>query len=131
MVRKKSVAAKIRKRKQNYKQKSICFKVKRTWRILLLVMKAIRIFLSNRRDASIAAQLPPNFGVREPYFLPLQCIGFANKEIQIIFPEKNDSKDQFADFIIIKDIVKKLVSRICRREYQQIRQSKLRDKKKK
>ena len=129
MVRKKSVAAKLRKRKENYKQKINRFNAIRSWRILILVMKAVKIFLKNRRDSSIAASLPPNFGIREPYFVPSNCIGFIKEDIHVIFPDRDDVKEQFAQFQVVKDVVKKLVSNVCRREHEQIRQKRLREKK--
>lgn len=130
MVRKKSIASKVRKRRQNYKKKSIHFDALRSWRILILVMKAVKIFLDNRRYSSIAASLPPNFGILEPYFVPSNCIGFENESTEILFPQREDVKDQFDEFKIVEDIVKKLVSTVCRRERERMRQKNKREKKK-
>ena len=128
MVRKKSAASKAKKRKEALRRKSNRPNTDRLWRILILIMKAVRIFLNNRRDAAIAARLPPNFGILEPYFVPIDCVGVADGDVAIIFPKTDDSKEQFEDFKVVEDIVKKLVSKASRREYERIRQIKLREK---
>lgn len=130
MTRKKSVASKVKTRKENYKRKMNHLKAVRSWKILILVMKAVKIFLHRRRDARIAASLPPSFGVFEPYFVPSNCVGFRNGDVQIVFPLKDMSKDQFVEFKIVQDILKKLVSKVCRLEYERKRQANTRKKKK-
>jgi hypothetical protein len=124
------MASKVRKRKENYKKRTIHFNALRSWRILILVMKAVKIFLDKRRYASIAASLPPNFGILEPYFVPSNCIGFENEGVETLFPLRHDVKDRFDEFKIVKDVVKKLLSKICRRECERMRQLKIREKKK-
>ena len=128
MVRKKSVASKAKTRKEAYKRKSLRSKSERSWRFLILVMKAVRIFLDSRRNSAIAASLPPNFGVLEPYFVPLNCIGFGYENVEITFREYDHTKKQTIDFTIVEDILKSLVSKVSRRESERMRQKRLRDK---
>ena len=128
MVRKKSAASKAKARKEAYKRKSNRPNTDRLWRILILIVKAVRIFLNNKRDATIATRSPPSFGTCEPDFVPTNRVGFANGDIAIIFSKTDDSKEKFADFNVVENIVKKLVSKVSRREYERIRQMKLREK---
>ena len=130
MVRKKSVASKVKTRKESYKRKMNHLKAVRSWKILILVMRAVKIFLDRRRDARIAASLPPSYGVLEPYFVPSNCVGFRTRDVQIVFPQKDNPKDQFAEFKIVQDILKKLVSKVCRLEHDKKRKADIRKKKK-
>ena len=129
MARKKSVASKVKTRKESYKRKMNHLKAVRSWKILILVIRAVKIFLDRRRDERIAASLPPSYGVLEPYFVPSNCVGFRTRDVQIVFPQKDNPKDQFAEFKIVQDILNKLVSKVCRLEYERKRQANLRRKK--
>ncbi|CAF4087229.1 unnamed protein product, partial [Rotaria sordida] len=89
MVRKKSVASKVKKRKEAYKRQ----------------LKA---------DA-----------------IPSDCVNFVNKDMQAISSDVIKVKDQFDDYKIIKDIIKKLVSKVFRLDNERKRQLQIRKQKKK
>ena len=92
MVRKKSINSKIRARKEAYKRQLARVNANRSWRILILIMRAVTIFLHSRRDAVIAARLPPSFGILDEDLIPSNCVGFANEDKKIIFPHQIHAK---------------------------------------
>jgi hypothetical protein len=75
MPRKKSSLSKVKTRKEAYKRQVIRLRTSRSWRILILIMKANHIFSRSRRDSAIAARLPPNFGVLDDDLIPSNCVG--------------------------------------------------------
>jgi hypothetical protein len=129
MVRKKSVQSKVKTKKEAYTRQLVRLRVSRSWRILILIMKAVKIFLNSRRDASIAASLPPSFGELDADLIPLNCIGFRNKDTYIVFSNITDAKKQFEDYIIQK-IIKNLISKVSRLDAKRIKKMHVQKKKK-
>ncbi len=49
---------------------------------------------------------------------------FISSDVKIVFPDSIDAKGQFEDFDIIQDVIKKLVSKVCRLDQERRRQLK-------
>ncbi|CAF4980735.1 unnamed protein product, partial [Rotaria sp. Silwood1] len=62
--------------------------------------------------------------------IPSDCVNFVNKDMPAIFSDVIKMKEQFDDYKIIKDVIKKLVSKVSRLDNERNRQLQIRNKKK-
>jgi len=106
MVRKKSSASKAKTRRDAHRRQLITLRNSRPWGILLLVMQAVRIFLCSRHNAAIAARLPPSWGAQGDDFIPQNSISAVCDDVSVIFPNMTDSREQFDDFIVVRQVKK-------------------------
>ncbi|CAF3999117.1 unnamed protein product, partial [Rotaria sp. Silwood1] len=61
--------------------------------------------------------------------IPSDCVNFVNKNMQAISSDVIKVKEQFDDYKIIKDIIKKLVSKVSRLDNERKRQLQIRKQK--
>ena len=123
MVRKKSSASKAKTRRDSYRRKVAKIRNSRAWRILLLIMQAVRIFLRSRRDAAIAARLPPSWGVQGDDLIPRNSIGAASDNLCMIFPNTTGAQDQFDHFVVVRKVIDNILSKVSRLNTEQRRQT--------
>ena len=127
MVRRKSSASKAKTRRVAYRRRMAILRTSRPWRILLLVMHAIRVFLHSRRDAVVAARLPPSWGVQGDDLIPRNSTGVACNNISIIFPDITGAQYPFDDFVVVRKVVNNIVSKVCRLSSERQRQTNRRE----
>ncbi|CAF3761193.1 unnamed protein product, partial [Rotaria sordida] len=132
MVRKKSVSSKVKTRKEAYKrQQQIHLRVSRSWRVLVLTIKAVKKFLSFKQKVSSDSSLPKTFENSEADVVTGNYAGFPNNsKKQVEFSNSIELNGEFNDLSIIEDVVEKLVSKVCRRENERKRQLQIRKDKK-
>ncbi|CAF1508815.1 unnamed protein product [Rotaria magnacalcarata] len=126
MVRKKSVASKTKSRRESYKRRQdVHSKISRSWRILIVTLKAFKKFLSLRRTVKNTSFAQKSVTISENDFIDLKCINYRNnKDVRDTFCNKIQSHGEIDDQNIIKDVVKKIVSRVCRLDSERKRQLK-------
>ena len=116
----KSSLTKAKERRLADKKRQIALRSSRAWRVLLLVIKAAQIFLKNRKNASIAAQLPPSWGLFYEQMLPSDVFAMVNNNSIITLPSTFENGFQPDDFSIVRDVVEGLVNKICHQESDRI-----------
>ena len=124
MSRKKSIAAKVKVRKDAYKRRLMRERAYCSWRVLLLVIIAARRFLRKRHDRDLEKKtrdscVPSNLCANN--FAPC-CI----EDEGVLFVDTIDARNDLGKANIAKDVVKGLVSRVCRIECERMRQAKRR-----
>ena len=128
MVRKKSSASKAKTRRNAYRRRTIILRNSRAWRILLLVMRAVHIFSRSRRNAAIASRLPPSWGVQGEDLIPQNAIGAVYNDVSVIFPHATDTQRQFDDFVVVRQTIHNILSKVCRFDSERQRQLDLRNR---
>jgi hypothetical protein len=126
MVRKKSAASKTKSRRDAYRRRMTVVRNSRPWRILLLVMHAVRICLRSRNNAAIAARLPRSWDVQDDEFIPRNSAGVLYDDVSIIFPDLTGGRGQFDNFAVVRQVMCKMLSRVSRLDMEQERQAKRR-----
>ncbi|CAF3530889.1 unnamed protein product [Rotaria sp. Silwood2] len=126
MVRKKSISSKVKTRKEAYKRRQqIHSRVSRSWRILILTIKAVKRFSSFKHNVSAVSRVPRLLDISEMDLIDSHCISFGNKlKIQDNCSDSTQLNEQFDELNIVQDIVKKVVSKVCRLDNERKRQSK-------
>ncbi|CAF2143867.1 unnamed protein product [Rotaria magnacalcarata] len=126
MVRKKSVASKAKSRRESYKrQQEFHSKISRSWRILIVTVKAVKKFLSLRRSVKSTSFAQKSVTISENDFIDLNCINYRNnKDVRDTLCNKMQRHGEIDDQNIIKDVVKKILSRVCRLDSERKRQLK-------
>ncbi|CAF2796522.1 unnamed protein product [Rotaria sp. Silwood2] len=130
MVRKKSAASKAKSRRESYKRRQeVHSKISRSWRILIVTVKAFKKFLSLRRsirNISFAHSFAQkSLSASENDLIDLNYINYRNsKDVRDTLRKKIQIHKEIDDQHVIKDIVKKVVSRVCRLDSERKRQLK-------
>src|SRR5689334_22793306 len=115
MSRKKSVAAKVKTRKQAYQKQVARLHAARWWRILILVMKAKKKFFSFKNRDCITTKFRSNICTSKADLdKNLNINNFVCKDTGFVFSNMIDAKLHFDNLNIIRDTIKKIVSRVAR-----------------
>ena len=80
-------------------------------------------FLECRRDAAIAARLPPSWGTQDDDLIPQKSIGFVCHNVRIIFPNITGIQHQFDNFVVVRKLINNIVSKVCRLSSERQRQA--------
>lgn len=130
MVRKKSVASKVRTRREAYKRKAVVKKNVRSWNVLILVIRAVKKFLNIKKGNSISSCLAKDFNrtgqILNESKTSTGCEKDSNGSVDYINVNKNITEDD----TVVKQILNKMVSKVCRLESERKRQKNIRKKKK-
>ncbi|CAF2044561.1 unnamed protein product [Rotaria magnacalcarata] len=126
MVRKKSASSKTKTRKEAYKRcQQLRLNAIHSWRILILAIKAVKKFLSFRHNNAIITSGSKRFCILQSDSINLGYYDYRNNTtVQNNFFNNNNCTVQFDDLHIVKDTIKKLISRVCRLDYERKRQMK-------
>ncbi|CAF3784064.1 unnamed protein product, partial [Rotaria sp. Silwood1] len=126
MARKKTISSKVKIRKEAYKRRQqIHSRVSRSWRILILTIKAVKRFSSFKHNVSAVSRVPRLLGISETDLIGSHCISFGNNvKKQDNFSDSAQVNEEFDESNIVEDIVKRLVSKVCRLDNERKRQSK-------
>ncbi|CAF4540042.1 unnamed protein product, partial [Rotaria sp. Silwood2] len=133
MVRKKSASSKVRSRKEAYKRRQqVHPHISRSWRVLIVTMKAVKRFLSFRHTAEAVSCVQNVLSISKTDLIYSNCVNRGrNIHTQDKFSNSPKKNEHFDDLKIIKDIVKKMVTRVCRLDNERKRQFEKRKKNKK
>ncbi|CAF4272955.1 unnamed protein product, partial [Adineta steineri] len=122
MVRKKSVAAKVKTRKKAYQRRVTQLNKSCSWRVLVLVIQAAKKFLHLRRCKSCYKNLDCHCTISKEFLKKTNYKSLSNKTNDNISFEIIQNKQAFDD---VKNILKTVVSKVCRLDYQRKRQSEI------
>ncbi|CAF4211561.1 unnamed protein product, partial [Rotaria sordida] len=132
MVRKKSVLSKVKKRKKAYRRRQeVRPHVSRSWRTLILVIKAVKKFLNFRHNVesvSFSSRTLDRSKVDE--ILSNYGSSLNNTQLQVKCHDLIEVNGTLNDLAIIQDIIKKLTSNVCRLDSERKRQLQIRQNKK-
>ena len=133
MVRIKSVSSKVKTRKEAYKRREdVHLRISRSWRILILTIKAAKRFLRFRNNFGDVSYVQTALGTLNLDLITSSYVNFCNnKETQLKISDSIETKGQFDDSLIIQDIIKRLVSKVCRLDHERMRQLQIRKHRKK
>ncbi|CAF2986017.1 unnamed protein product [Rotaria sp. Silwood2] len=129
MVRKKSTAAKARTRKRAYERKKTQNRVSRSWRKLLLIVKAVNKFLRFRRCDIAFACSTSDLNSSQSNKIFLNNVSFVQKDIEFTYVNKTDATNHLEDLNVVQAIIKSLISKVCRLDYKRKRRLEIRKKK--
>ncbi|CAF4377139.1 unnamed protein product, partial [Rotaria sp. Silwood2] len=131
MVRKKSISSKVKTRKEAYKRREkVRLDINRSWRILILTVKAFRKFLSFKHTNKDVPCVRKTLNISKDDLIHSSCVNYRqNTHVAITCYNSLQINAHSDDQKIVKDIVNKIVSRVCRRDNERKRQLKNRKEK--
>ena len=113
MVRRKSVAAKVKARHVAYVKRSQIKSKTSRWTVLLLVAKAIHVFRGSRRRTIVQGEHVPSDDVEDRCSYARGNFNRCSAYVCSVAVSPMDHKENFDT---IKDVVRGIISKVCRRE---------------
>ncbi|CAF3607616.1 unnamed protein product [Rotaria socialis] len=125
MLRKKTTSSKVKTRKEAYKRKQQVrsYAAIHSWRILLLTIKAVHKFSRFKHKNGVTMCVSRRFSTVESNLNHSYSLNYCNNT-QIQYKSVNllKMKEECVDLIIIQNTTKKIVSKVCRLDYERKRQ---------
>ncbi|CAF3680078.1 unnamed protein product, partial [Adineta steineri] len=126
MVRKKSVAAKVKTQKKAYQRRIAQLNKSCSWRVLVVVIQAAKKFLRLRKCKSCFKNSDCHCTISKEFLININYKSLSNKTNDNISFDIIQNKQEFDD---VKNILRTVVSKVCRLDYQRKRQSEIRKRK--